>query len=60
MRFVFYFSFLCFMIFIGTFYLCFMIQCKCFLQVRKYAPFIVVETSGDKLAGSAGFNTVAG
>ncbi|TYK11984.1 SOUL heme-binding family protein isoform 1 [Cucumis melo var. makuwa] len=29
-------------------------------EVRKYAPFIVVETSGDKLAGSAGFNTVAG
>ncbi|XP_038879422.1 uncharacterized protein LOC120071301 isoform X1 [Benincasa hispida] len=29
-------------------------------EVRKYAQFIVVETSGDKLAGSAGFNTVAG
>ncbi|GMI81232.1 haem-binding protein 5 [Hibiscus trionum] len=29
-------------------------------EVRKYAPFIVVETNGDKLAGSSGFNTVAG
>lgn len=37
-----------------------MVQYTSFLQVRKYEPFIVVETSGDKLAGSAGFNTVAG
>ncbi|XP_022144956.1 uncharacterized protein LOC111014503 isoform X1 [Momordica charantia] len=29
-------------------------------EVRKYTPFVVVETSGDKLSGSAGFNTVAG
>ncbi|XP_021764518.1 heme-binding-like protein At3g10130, chloroplastic isoform X2 [Chenopodium quinoa] len=29
-------------------------------EVRKYAPFIVVETQGDKLSGSAGFNSVAG
>ncbi|KAL4269515.1 hypothetical protein GQ457_03G046050 [Hibiscus cannabinus] len=29
-------------------------------EVRKYAPFIVVETNGDKLAGSSGFNAVAG
>ncbi|KAH9604731.1 hypothetical protein KSS87_013689 [Heliosperma pusillum] len=29
-------------------------------QVRKYEPFIVVETQGDKLSGSAGFNSVAG
>ena len=29
-------------------------------QVRKYAPFVVVETQGDKLSGSAGFNSVAG
>ncbi|KAL1531303.1 hypothetical protein AAHA92_33994 [Salvia divinorum] len=29
-------------------------------QVRKYDPFIVVETSGDKLSGSTGFNSVAG
>ncbi|XP_022732738.1 uncharacterized protein LOC111286793 [Durio zibethinus] len=29
-------------------------------EVRKYAPFIVVETNGDKLSGSTGFNAVAG
>ncbi|XP_074281031.1 uncharacterized protein LOC141605975 [Silene latifolia] len=29
-------------------------------EVRKYEPFIVVETQGDKLSGSAGFNSVAG
>lgn len=29
-------------------------------EVRRYAPFIVVETQGDMLSGSAGFNTVAG
>lgn len=29
-------------------------------QVRKYEPFIVVETNGDKLSGSSGFNNVAG
>ncbi|KAK1265168.1 hypothetical protein QJS04_geneDACA021360 [Acorus gramineus] len=29
-------------------------------EVRKYAPYIVVETKGDKLSGSAGFNDVAG
>ncbi|KAI9125558.1 hypothetical protein K1719_002976 [Acacia pycnantha] len=29
-------------------------------EVRNYAPFIVVETNGDKLSGSAGFNNVAG
>ncbi|WCJ29708.1 SOUL heme-binding family protein [Euphorbia peplus] len=29
-------------------------------EVRKYAPFIVVETSGDQLSGSTGFNDVAG
>lgn len=29
-------------------------------EVRRYSPFIVVETDGDKLAGSTGFNTVAG
>ncbi|KAL5975666.1 hypothetical protein ACLOJK_019992 [Asimina triloba] len=29
-------------------------------EVRKYAPFVVVETIGDKLSGSAGFNAVAG
>ncbi|KAK6135507.1 hypothetical protein DH2020_030760 [Rehmannia glutinosa] len=29
-------------------------------QVRKYDPFIVVETNGDKLSGSTGFNSVAG
>ncbi|KAL8040723.1 hypothetical protein ABFX02_10G116700 [Erythranthe guttata] len=29
-------------------------------EVRKYDPFIVVETNGDKLSGSSGFNSVAG
>jgi len=29
-------------------------------QVRNYEPFIVVETIGDKLSGSSGFNNVAG
>ncbi|KAL2465601.1 SOUL heme-binding family protein [Abeliophyllum distichum] len=29
-------------------------------EVRKYNPFIVVETDGDKLSGSRGFNSVAG
>ncbi|CAK7334822.1 unnamed protein product [Dovyalis caffra] len=29
-------------------------------EVRNYSPFIVVETSGDKLCGSTGFNDVAG
>ncbi|KAL6330947.1 hypothetical protein AAG906_009375 [Vitis piasezkii] len=29
-------------------------------EVRKYSPFIVVETDGDKLSGSTGFNDVAG
>ncbi|GAB2300373.1 hypothetical protein Dimus_034414 [Dionaea muscipula] len=29
-------------------------------EVRKYSPFVVVETDGDKLSGSAGFNAVAG
>ncbi|OIV97197.1 hypothetical protein TanjilG_28948 [Lupinus angustifolius] len=29
-------------------------------QVRQYDPFIVVETNGDKLSGSTGFNDVAG
>ncbi|GAB2210524.1 hypothetical protein Droror1_Dr00015791 [Drosera rotundifolia] len=29
-------------------------------EVRKYSPFAVVETEGDKLSGSAGFNNVAG
>ncbi|CAK9154444.1 unnamed protein product [Ilex paraguariensis] len=29
-------------------------------EVRKYNPFIVVETDGDKLAGSTGFNGVTG
>lgn len=29
-------------------------------EVRKYAPFLVVETQGDKLSGSAGFNSIAG
>ncbi|XP_057968800.1 uncharacterized protein LOC131158159 isoform X3 [Malania oleifera] len=29
-------------------------------EVRKYSSFIVVETSGDKLSGSNGFNDVAG
>ncbi|KAL2249501.1 UNVERIFIED_CONTAM: hypothetical protein Sindi_2423800 [Sesamum indicum] len=29
-------------------------------EVRSYDPFIVVETNGDKLSGSSGFNSVAG
>ncbi|KAE8729714.1 3-ketoacyl-CoA synthase 11 [Hibiscus syriacus] len=29
-------------------------------RVRKYGPFIVVETNGDELLGSTGFNAVAG
>ncbi|KAJ8750445.1 hypothetical protein K2173_015584 [Erythroxylum novogranatense] len=29
-------------------------------EVRSYSSFIVVETSGDKLSGSSGFNDVAG
>ncbi|PIA65428.1 hypothetical protein AQUCO_00100726v1 [Aquilegia coerulea] len=29
-------------------------------EVRKYLPFVVVETQGDKLSGSKGFNDVAG
>ncbi|KAI3409314.1 uncharacterized protein J3R85_019492, partial [Psidium guajava] len=29
-------------------------------EVRKYLPFLVAETSGDKLSGSKGFNDVAG
>ncbi|XP_077211667.1 SOUL heme-binding family protein isoform X2 [Tasmannia lanceolata] len=29
-------------------------------EVRKYASFLVVETKGDKLSGSAGFNDVTG
>ncbi|XP_057467091.1 heme-binding-like protein At3g10130, chloroplastic isoform X2 [Actinidia eriantha] len=29
-------------------------------EVRKYSPFVVVETDGDKLSGSTGFNAVAG
>ncbi|KAL3650755.1 hypothetical protein CASFOL_007158 [Castilleja foliolosa] len=29
-------------------------------EVRKYDPFIIVETNGDKLSGSSGFNSVAG
>ncbi|XP_055959771.1 uncharacterized protein LOC126665735 isoform X2 [Mercurialis annua] len=29
-------------------------------EVRKYEPFVVVETSGDRLSGSTGFNDVAG
>ncbi|KAM7509433.1 hypothetical protein LguiA_019886 [Lonicera macranthoides] len=29
-------------------------------EVRKYAPFIVVETDADKLAASSGFNAIAG
>ncbi|KAG5569773.1 hypothetical protein H5410_059539 [Solanum commersonii] len=29
-------------------------------EVRKYDPFIVVETEGDNLAGNRGFNDVAG
>ncbi|GKV06466.1 hypothetical protein SLEP1_g18363 [Rubroshorea leprosula] len=30
------------------------------MQVRKYSGFTVVETNGDKLSGSTGFNDVAG
>jgi hypothetical protein len=30
------------------------------MQVREYEPFIVVETEGDSLSGSKGFNAVAG
>lgn len=29
-------------------------------EIRKYEPFVVVETEGDKLSGSSGFNNVAG
>ncbi|KAK9101881.1 hypothetical protein Sjap_019135 [Stephania japonica] len=29
-------------------------------EIREYSPFVVVETKGDKLAGSKGFNDVAG
>nr|ABK24599.1 unknown [Picea sitchensis] len=29
-------------------------------EVRKYEPFIVVDTKGDKLTGSSGFNNVTG
>lgn len=29
-------------------------------EVRKYSPYIVVETNGDKLSGSSGFNDVTG
>ncbi|KAI4344073.1 hypothetical protein L6164_011345 [Bauhinia variegata] len=29
-------------------------------EVRQYSPFIVVETNGNKLSGSTGFNDVAG
>ena len=29
-------------------------------QVREYEPFIVAETDCDGMAGSKGFNTVAG
>ncbi|KAI4377363.1 hypothetical protein MLD38_015002 [Melastoma candidum] len=29
-------------------------------EVRKYEPFLVAETSGDKLSGSKGFNDIAG
>lgn len=29
-------------------------------QVREYEPFIVVETDCDSMAGSKGFNNVAG
>lgn len=29
-------------------------------EIRKYTPFIVVETTGDKLSGSTGFNDIAG
>ncbi|KAJ0515406.1 putative SOUL heme-binding protein [Helianthus annuus] len=29
-------------------------------EVRKYSPFVIVETQSDKLAGNTGFNDVAG
>ncbi|OVA00522.1 SOUL heme-binding protein [Macleaya cordata] len=29
-------------------------------EVRKYSPFVIVETKGQKLSGSTGFNDVAG
>ncbi|KAF6167266.1 hypothetical protein GIB67_043127 [Kingdonia uniflora] len=29
-------------------------------EVRKYSPFVVVETKGNKLSGSTGFNDIAG
>ncbi|KAG6501219.1 uncharacterized protein LOC121997758 [Zingiber officinale] len=29
-------------------------------EIRKYEPFVVVKTKGDKLSGSSGFNDVAG
>ncbi|KAJ4789225.1 SOUL heme-binding family protein [Rhynchospora pubera] len=29
-------------------------------EVRKYAPFLVVESKGDKLSGSSGFNNITG
>ncbi|KAI3972202.1 hypothetical protein MKX01_011754 [Papaver californicum] len=29
-------------------------------EVRKYSPFVIVEKKGEKLAGSTGFNDVAG
>ncbi|XP_044471205.1 uncharacterized protein LOC123200133 isoform X1 [Mangifera indica] len=29
-------------------------------EVREYTPFVVVETNGDKLSGSSGFNDIAG
>uniref|UniRef100_A0A6V7QPQ9 Heme-binding-like protein At3g10130, chloroplastic n=1 Tax=Ananas comosus var. bracteatus TaxID=296719 RepID=A0A6V7QPQ9_ANACO len=29
-------------------------------EVRKYEPFVVAETKGDKLSGSSGFNDVTG
>ncbi|KAL8152520.1 hypothetical protein V2J09_010280 [Rumex salicifolius] len=29
-------------------------------EIRKYSPFIVVETKGKELSGSTGFNSVAG
>ncbi|PKA63445.1 Heme-binding-like protein [Apostasia shenzhenica] len=31
-----------------------------FAKVRKYASFVVVQSKGDKLSGSSGFNDVAG
>jgi hypothetical protein len=30
------------------------------LKVRSYAPFLIVESKGDKLTGSSGFNNVTG